>query len=82
MSSTNKVKLLLVILAMTLDKNRKGFLDMTNGQKIAPEEFGKNEKFKVKDTPFVREKIKNGELILVSEEEAEPEKVEPEKKKK
>lgn len=50
-----------------LDSAKKGFVDITNGQKIRPKEFGKSEVFEVKDSPFVRSKIANLELILVEE---------------
>lgn len=57
-----------------LDKPGHGFYD-PEGQSIhakhpaAGKEFQKGQVLEVEDTSFVREKIRNGELILVSESE-------------
>ncbi|MBN8220697.1 MAG: hypothetical protein J0L53_07215 [Spirochaetes bacterium] len=51
----------------SLDKAGLGFID-PDGQKIRSKKSGKGEEIEVKDTPFVREKLATGELILPSED--------------
>ena len=48
-----------------LDKAGLGFTDMTNGQDIRAKNKGKREIINVKDSHFVRDKIRSGELELV-----------------
>lgn len=56
-----------------LDKPGHGFVDPENGQRIRPklpkegEPFERGQTLEVKDTAFVREKLRTGELLLPSQ---------------